>query len=576
MPRPAGYPDTDTAEVEAVSVFQSLIDPKFIKAEIRTRDKVPNIDGTIEIVDEAGIPVGKLELQIRKLPDGSTKYSKCPSSLAAYSEVCTLPIIIVCVDTLNKRAFWKSISPLMPEYKEGQDTFTIHFDSNTDAVDKHGRYIKHWTGIVFDYQQRIAQYPVLRTEFECKLLLDGIREEYKKYFQIFIETVNSLFDQDFLCVKKLLFSDVWKFGIGIYAVDQQNAAYEIYKILYGKPEPLICALSADAFGSAGAANPNTVGSRLERWEPPRDPEHEGKSYVLDYVKQAVQFRKLSIHGRLISAEILFEFLDRYAHCIGLNRNLDTYTVADISDGLKNYLPAICLAIAASFDLKDGTTVESDLDMVSYAVERGGITPLYFDNPPIRVELHSRSLSLTAVHNALRYLEANEVDSVSRLYRTPSKQLGPGLHFLWEAYTQDEEEENVSLILSNAVEEYCEFIRGNRLKLSESAFLDKSMAIVYVYTPRTAVPSDAEPKVEEYQIENQGGALSKTTIVYDDTQKHEVQRDGFKVKINGQEFRLERWSISQAGFLFQETPILNLLYRMLRQDLQRHYQIGLIP
>ena len=52
MIEPAPYSTTDAAEQNAVITFESLVDSRFVKAEIRTRDKYPNVDGIVEIVDE--------------------------------------------------------------------------------------------------------------------------------------------------------------------------------------------------------------------------------------------------------------------------------------------------------------------------------------------------------------------------------------------------------------------------------------------------------------------------------------------------------------------------------------------
>lgn len=80
-PKPAGYPSTDAAEIEALNVLRMALDPVRVKADLKERDKHPNIDGYVELVDEDIKPVGKLEVQVRKIPEGVTKY-QCPTSSA--------------------------------------------------------------------------------------------------------------------------------------------------------------------------------------------------------------------------------------------------------------------------------------------------------------------------------------------------------------------------------------------------------------------------------------------------------------------------------------------------------------
>ena len=107
-PTPAGYSSTDAAEVEALNVFRAALDPNRIKADLKERDKHPNTDGYLELVDDHGIPVGKLEVQVRKIPAGATKY-QCPTSLFAYTNSTALPLLLICVDPANGIVYWKHL-----------------------------------------------------------------------------------------------------------------------------------------------------------------------------------------------------------------------------------------------------------------------------------------------------------------------------------------------------------------------------------------------------------------------------------------------------------------------------------
>jgi len=155
--KPAPYPLTDASEQDSLTTLKSLIDSHYVKDDIRTRDKVPNWDGTIEILDQNLLPLGKLDVQLRSLPPGTKSYS-CQASLVGYSKVSTLPLILICVDSELKRAFWRQISPTMPEYKENQKSFTIHFSDDADSIDSRGIYLQKWTALAQDYQDRISEF----------------------------------------------------------------------------------------------------------------------------------------------------------------------------------------------------------------------------------------------------------------------------------------------------------------------------------------------------------------------------------------------------------------------------------
>jgi hypothetical protein len=105
--RPAPYSNTDEQETLAVDIFKGIVDHKQVKLDVKERDKYPNIDGYIEIVDEKRLPIGKLEVQIRKLPEyhGATPKLQCPTSLFAYSRITNNPVLLVGVDVSQRKAF---------------------------------------------------------------------------------------------------------------------------------------------------------------------------------------------------------------------------------------------------------------------------------------------------------------------------------------------------------------------------------------------------------------------------------------------------------------------------------------
>ena len=105
---PKPYSNTDYSENESVFLFQSAIDRKHIITDIKTRDKYPNYDGYIEIVNNDSVPLGKLEVQVRTIDKDSTTYY-CPLENMAYSETTTLPMLLILVDIENKKVFWKHL-----------------------------------------------------------------------------------------------------------------------------------------------------------------------------------------------------------------------------------------------------------------------------------------------------------------------------------------------------------------------------------------------------------------------------------------------------------------------------------
>jgi hypothetical protein len=283
MAKPAPYSNTDAAEETAVVIFKSLLDANRVKADIRTRDKYPNVDGTVELVDQERRPFGKIDIQARKIGDGQKSYS-CPTSLVGYSEISTLPLILVCVDVSLSRAYWRHITPTMPEYRKDQASFTIHFDEAADCIGPDGVYIQKWSEIIFEFRERIARFPELQREIADKLTLKALLPKDIRFFQQYVDTINRLLDDDFLAVKKILFPDVWKLGVGIFDAGDLWVSFQIYKIPYEEPAPLVCKLEGNAFHST-IHHQYAISNHGTRREGLTDPDASARSFVLDRVNE---------------------------------------------------------------------------------------------------------------------------------------------------------------------------------------------------------------------------------------------------------------------------------------------------
>ena len=109
--RPASYPKTSAVEQESKNIFQSLLDTKFVRGELRVMDKYPNTDGILDITDEDGVPIGKVDIQLKTL--SPKNYSKprfqCDKRFFAYCANSPLPVILVVINIKEKTAYWRHI-----------------------------------------------------------------------------------------------------------------------------------------------------------------------------------------------------------------------------------------------------------------------------------------------------------------------------------------------------------------------------------------------------------------------------------------------------------------------------------
>jgi hypothetical protein len=463
----------------------------------------------------------------------------------------------------------------MPEYKGGQKYFTISFDPITDSVRPETPYMQSWTELVLDYRQRITEFPVLQKEVADKLTLSSIPSDDKIYFQKFIDRINTLFDHDFISIKELLLPDVWKLGVGLYPGDKNFTSYQIYKIPYSEPSPLICSLEGNPF-DLDESSPLAFSSHSVKRTYIGDPERAAEKYVLDYVKKAVRNRSLAVHGKLLSTDILFAFLDQHSHSIGLKPNQEIYSVHDINYGLKIYLPNICARVAQDLRPVPPTDhVVIDFDMVSQMIQQGTVPPqLRKGETNSYFFLYSLLTPLKPIFDSVRFLIANDITQIERPFSKPIRPVGPASRWIWSGYTEESERQNIFKILNSSLAEYSAFVCGNRFKFLNSPYLDSTTAVVYVYERSKEPNSPSWPVLDEYFIENVAGRLPKLTIAIGYCTSPRVEHERFPViSVEGQKYSASSHSTTVASFLFHRTPVMNLVYSMLRGDLERHYEIG---
>ena len=571
MHLPAPFPTTSAPEQDAVTTFLTLIDSRYVKPNIRTLDKVPNHDGTIELVDDHGYPIGMLQIQIRKIGTDETK-CQCEVGLVAYAQQSTsLPFILVGADPATKKGYWKQLHSEMPEYKEDQQSFTIHFDQASDSIDTSLIYLQKWADIARYYRERIANYPKLRKELLNKPTLEGIPADDIRFFQQFIDDVNYLLDYDFISVKNAVFPGVNKLGVGVGQCDEQSVLYQIYVIPNNETGPLVCKVEKDAFDLQ--KNRYAVSATSSTRERLAEPQTEATRYVLQHVRNIVQHKALPIHGVLLSKDILFEFIDEFADCLALLPDQDVYSVSDISRGLTGILLGLCAVIVNNSSESSKRLILLDLDTVANIVRQNGLKPTNLRDTAVRFALGSRRLSMRSVSDAIRYLTANNISTIERPFARRSR----SGHWIWSVYAEEDAVHNIELILENSIQEYASFVTGNRLKLPNSPYLDPNVSIIYEYEPFSIAAPGEEPGISEYHVANPLRQMPKVAVYVKRGEDKKIGGDKFPIiTINGVVHHASFQSIGTADFLFYRTPVLNMVYRMLKRDLEKHYPIGAIP
>lgn len=244
------YTRNASSDMSSITTLKSILDLKKVIAHLSENDKTPNYDGYLEILDDKGIPIGKIETQVKTHREkySNPSFSVTLNLLAYAKDVVQLPFILVAVDQKNKMAFWTEITPENARIfidkalggKQKSNSFSIQFEKGNEIslnppygswkkiIENHKKLFRESTEI---NRQLIISEAELK---KLKLKLDFIeRDENPNYVQmhIFLDTLNNLFSSEFKIIRKLFVSDFWKFGIIIFGeVTESRIAYSLFSI----------------------------------------------------------------------------------------------------------------------------------------------------------------------------------------------------------------------------------------------------------------------------------------------------------------------------------------------------------
>lgn len=213
-----------------------------IKVLIQSDDKIPNLDGRIELLknDEKGtkkIPVRIFHVQVKTLNckyynenkiknKSKYKYSIDTKILNVVKEDITSdPVLLFLVDTNNKKVFWFHISKekVMSIEITEEENKTIYFgdeDHISDLNDFYEQLMKiHQKHIL---RSRNPMENILTTNIKKdSKIIDKLHEEW--------EYLDNVLCNKLKLMTKIMFPDTWKYGIA-YETDDKFNLIGIYRI----------------------------------------------------------------------------------------------------------------------------------------------------------------------------------------------------------------------------------------------------------------------------------------------------------------------------------------------------------
>ncbi len=382
---------------------------------------------------------------------------------------------------------------------------TIHFHDD-NRVDNTGLYIQRWTQIVIDYQNRVADYPILKQNIDYNFLLAGITNSDKLLFRRYVDELNRLLDADFSCVKNIYFAGIRRLGIGIYGVSNDSVEYWLYKIGYHDNLPDVILTDKNP-SELSHHSEDMVAAHLSAYHHIQEPELEAQTFVFGYLKQAIVTKRLRNYGKFMSEDIVQSFVNKYRDLLGIPEK-PIYSVSEISDRFYGYLPRAISATMLSFYNHSDISHHFDIDEIlsqdidpAIPYTQHGVD----DESETPVAIVSSQFPLHALQQSLEYLRSLSVSHIQN--EMPIRNGHSVDSEIWRSHDAKTQAGIAEKILRRAARAYESFVNANRLLLPNSSYLDNTTTVLWIFSPSSGLEGSHEPLLSEFHLANKEGSTA---------------------------------------------------------------------
>jgi len=599
--RAAPYSHTDEQETLAIDTFRHLIDHEKVKLDIKERDKYPNIDGYVELVDEFRVPIGKLEVQIKKLSHDEQKI-QCPVSLFSYSETTCNPVLLIGVDIKQKKAYWVHVKKdLISESiaVSNQKTKVISFPVNNILDGKDTKYIMEWKKIAESYQIKIQEFSKLEDAYlklsESSNPALGIDRKDFRDIHIFLDEINTLLDGKFSIVKKIFYPNAWKVGLAYYRYEDNNISYTLYPIALSKNDVQIKEvdtllrkqLENKGLGWTGHFVENPIKLRP-------------KEYAIEIVESKtlrILENKLLNHSgnEFLAKEFIFAFIDKFFQQLGLNKK-DKYALDDIEKAFFQYLPIWVdetIKFMVRIQRNNVTSYTAllygkpyfDPDMLIHQImhdERKQIEQKVTErirqkDSILGIPLGNDRFPFGIFAELLSFLKSKGIEQISRVYspRDYSRLRERG-GWVWNIFSPDAVETNLKMFFDNLPKVYNDVVLQNFPKIAEELplFGDASRIIILFNVKEEYKTYRDAPTISFFHFETEKQDSLEIEIYRKEESKEMPYLSweylGKDIEIKGKKHRLISGSEGVLDFIYDYLPMFNFVYKILEENLKGYF------
>ncbi|MBT1690652.1 DUF4365 domain-containing protein [Dawidia soli] len=356
--KPAPYSSTSTPEARSKKILEYHLDDYFVKGETKIDDKVPNVDGVLELVDEGRYPIGKFQVQVKTIQLGPTGIAKhqCEKSFLAYCRTANLPVFLIVVDHATQSVFWLHVNRKVADtflQKLKGETISVPFPPENVIALNNPTYLTQWRTIIEshgravhqadEYADRLATLELLESKLHTPA---NLPQAILKSVYRFVDELNFVWDRLFPAVKAAHYLDFWKIGIGVVTLNHEYARFILYPVRLNTVQTLVKTLSAEEFA--------VYDDEFSKWSfsnwlmtattSPDNLLTRYKSYALhlveDDVIKTIDQTDFKVDDEFLAHEYLIDFIDTHSEYLAITRHSAAYDLASLEYRLRYVFPML--------------------------------------------------------------------------------------------------------------------------------------------------------------------------------------------------------------------------------------------
>ena len=294
-----------------------------------------------------------------------------------------------------------------------------------------------------------------------------------------------------------------------------------------------------------------------------NPVASGQRFVHERFKEVAKAQSFPLHGQLLCAEQLFEFVDKYSHALGLQPS-NTIDLADLYQRCTSrFVPWFSAAI---WTVASGPFSVDELALRQVMASVAQLQIAW--NGPKPADPNFTNLERILGSYSPLKLAISSCDTLSGLGLSKIEKPYLDLRNVWDLKSIDRAlmQERISVVLKRSISEYAQFLSGNGFAslMSTHRLNDRISRLFYINVEDLLSPSGSDT-VPYCHVANDDGTLEQVEIQFGDA----LPKQGMQISLKGRRFELTCATIPSNLHLLSSNPIRELVYAWLDKDAERY-------